>query len=363
MPATLRVTRVEVSRLTEAVREESAFGTVFSDHMLVAQFADGRWDEPAVVPYGPLPMSPALSALHYGQSIFEGFKAYRTPAFRSASGAAGSSSGGVALFRIRDNHARLNRSAARLCMPAVPEDVFIAGTTALVQVDREWTPARAGAALYIRPIYFATDEALSVKPSQTYRLVVLTSPVPPYFSGTVNLVAEERYVRAFPGGTGDIKPAGNYAGAMLAAQEAQAHGFQNVLWLDGVEHRYIEEGGLMNVVFAIDGAVVTPPLTGTILPGIVRDSYLTIAREMGIRVDERPLAVDELFALHAQGRLEGGAGVGTGVAFAPLGRIRWRDREIDLSSKADSLLSRVAARLDAIRTGQAADSHGWVTLV
>jgi branched-chain amino acid aminotransferase len=358
MPATLRVTRVEASRLTEAVREDSAFGSVFADHMLVADFADGRWGEPEIVPYGPLPMSPALSALHYGQSIFEGFKAYRTPAFR-----AGSGQGGVAIFRMRDNHARLNRSAARLCMPAVPEEIFVAGTSALVQLDRDWTPTSPGAALYIRPIYFATDEALSVKPSQKYRFVVLTSPVPPYFSGTVNLVAEERYVRAFPGGTGDIKPAGNYAGAMLAAQEAQGHGFQNVLWLDGAEHRYVEEGGLMNVVFAIDGAVVTPPLTGTILPGIVRESYLTIAREMRIRVDERPVAVDELFALHAQGRLEEGAGVGTGVAFAPLGRVRWRDREIDLTPGKDSLLARIAERLNAIRTGQAPDAHGWLTIV
>jgi branched-chain amino acid aminotransferase len=359
MPATLRVTRVGASRLTEAVREESAFGSVFADHMLVADYADGSWGEPEIVPYGPLSMSPALSALHYGQSIFEGFKAYRTPAFRPGAGHAG----GVAIFRIRDNHARLNRSAARLCMPAVPEDIFVAGTTALVQVDRDWTPERAGAALYVRPIYFATDEALSVKPSQRYRFVVLTSPVPPYFSGTVNLVAEERYVRAFPGGTGDIKPAGNYAGALLAAQEAQAHGFQNVLWLDGTEHRYVEEGGLMNVVFEIDDGIVTPPLTGTILPGIVRESYLTIAREMRIRVEERPVAVDELFALHAQGRLKAGAGVGTGVAFAPLGRVRWREREIDLSTPGASLLSRVAERLDAIRTGREADLHGWLTVV
>ena len=358
MPATLRVTRVDASRLTEAVREDSAFGSVFADHMLVADYADGRWGEPEIVPYGPLPMSPALSALHYGQSIFEGLKAYRTRASRPGSG-----TDGVAIFRMRDNYARLNRSAARLCMPAVPEDIFVAGTTALVQVDRDWMPTRPGAALYIRPIYFATDEALSVKPSQKYRFVVLTSPVPPYFSGTVNLVAEERYVRAFPGGTGDIKPAGNYAGAMLAAQEAQAHGFQNVLWLDGSEHRYVEEGGLMNLVFEIDDAVVTPPLTGTILPGIVRESYLTIARELRVRVDERPLAVDELFALHAQGRLRAGAGVGTGVAFAPLGRIRWRDREIDLSPSGDSLLARVADRLDAIRTGREPDPHGWLTFV
>jgi branched-chain amino acid aminotransferase len=318
--------------------------------MLVADCTSGVWGEPEIRPYGPVSMSPALSALHYGQSIFEGFKAYRTPR-------------GPAIFRMRDNYQRLNRSAARLCMPPVPEDTFMAGIAALVQLDREWVPERTGAALYVRPIYFATDEALSVKPSASYRFAVITSPVPPYFSGTVHLRAEETYVRAFPGGTGDIKPAGNYAGAMLAAQQAQAEGFQNVLWLDGVEHRWIEEGGLMNLVFVVDGTVVTPPLGGTILPGIVRESLLTVARDMGIAVEERPIAIEELFALHAAGRLTEGAGVGTGVALAPLGRIRWREREIDLTPRGESLLARIGGELDAIRTGRAPDARGWLTHV
>ena len=179
MHAPLPVTRVTSSRLTQAIREESAFGSVFADHMLTAEYANGRWSEAEIVPYGPLPMSPALSALHYGQSIFEGFKAYRTPT-------------GTGVFRIRDNYARMNRSAARLCMPAVPEDLFVGGINGLVHLDRAWVPERPGAALYVRPIYFATDEALSVKPSQTYRFVVLTSAVPPDFRGTVNLVGRER---------------------------------------------------------------------------------------------------------------------------------------------------------------------------
>lgn len=350
MPATLKVTRAAESRLTEAIREQSPFGSAFADHMLVADYANGRWGEPEIRPYGPMPLSPALSALHYGQSLFEGFKAYRTPR-------------GPAVFRMRDNHLRLNRSAARLCMPAVPEDIFMAGIAALVQIDREWAPTSAGAALYIRPLYFATDEALGVTPAETYRFIVMTSPVPTYFSGTVHLRAEERYVRAFPGGTGDIKPAGNYAGAMLATHEAKAAGFHNVLWLDGLDHRWIEEGGLMNLVFAVDGGVATPPLTGTILPGIVRDSFLTVARDLGLRVDERPIAIDELFDLHTAGRLTEGAGVGTGVALAPLGRIAWRDREIDLTPKGDSLLARIGGALDAIRTGKALDTRGWVTFV
>ncbi len=348
MPAaTLRVTRTTASRLTEAVREESAFGSVFADHMLVAQYANGRWADADIRPYGPMPMSPAVVALHYGQSLFEGFKAYRTPQ-------------GAAIFRMRDNFARLNRTAARLCMPPVPEDIFVAGITALVQLDREWIPTRRGASLYIRPLYFAADELLNVKPSATYTFIVMTAPVPPYFSGMVNLLAEEHYVRAFPGGTGDIKPAGNYGGAMLAAHEAQARGYHHVLWLDGIEHRWIEEGGLMNVVFVVDGTLVTPPLGGTILPGIVRDSVLTLAREMGIGVEERRIAIDELFALHEAGRVTEAAAVGTAASVAPIGRIRWRDREADFTPRGESLIARVGERLDAIRTGRAPDAHGWM---
>jgi branched-chain amino acid aminotransferase len=351
MPATtLRVTRTSDSRLTDAVRENSPFGTVFADHMLVAEYDGGRWGDADIRPYGPMPMSPAIVALHYGQSLFEGFKAYRTPA-------------GAAIFRMRDNWARLNRTAARMCMPPVPEEIFVAGITALVQLDREWIPTRAGASLYIRPVYFATEEALNVRPATRYLFVVITGPVPPYFAGAVNLIAEEHYVRAFPGGTGDIKPAANYGGAMLAAQEAQARGFHHVLWLDGLEHRWIEEGGLMNVVFVVDGAIVTPPLGGTILPGIVRDSFLTLAREMGIRVEERRIAVDELFALHEAGRVTEAAAVGTAASVAPIGRIRWREREADFRARGESVVARVAERLDAIRTGRAADTHGWMTVL
>ncbi|HKX26410.1 MAG TPA: branched-chain amino acid aminotransferase, partial [Blastocatellia bacterium] len=325
------------------------FGTVFSDHLFVADYEDGRWGEPQILPYGPLPLPPAPIGAHYGQAAFEGFKAYRTVDER------------VVLFRPRANWLRLNRSAARLAMPEVPESLFLDGIAELVRIDREWIPRREGGSLYVRPVYFAVDEVMLVHPADRYRLVVVTCPVGPYFSGSVNLVAQEQYVRAFPGGTGDIKAAGNYAGSMLATRQAQEQGYHHVLWLDGAEHRLVEEAGLMNVVFVIDGVVVTPPLGGTILPGVTRDSVLTILREMGIAVDERQMAIDEVFALHESGRLTEAAGVGTAATVAPIGRIRYRDREIDLKpGSRPSVLDRAREQLEAIRSGRAEDRHGWL---
>jgi branched-chain amino acid aminotransferase len=346
----IQVTRS--TRLTESVREQSAFGEAFSDHMLSAAYRDARWSTPEVLPFGPIPISPAASALHYGQSIFEGFKAHRTV------------DGGVALFRPRDNLARLNRTAARLAMPAVPASLFLDGITELVRLDRDWVPMRDGGALYIRPLYFATDEALMVRPSRSYRFIVMTCPVGPYFSEPVRLVAEEEFVRAFPGGTGDVKPAGNYAGALLAAQRAQSSGFHNVLWLDGIHHRIVEESGLMNIVFIIAGAAITPALTGTILPGITRDSVLTLLRDMNVRVEERAIAIDEIVAAHDEGTLTEAFGVGTAATIAPIERIRYRERV--LSFKTDSphtVGAQVRSTLEAIRTGRVEDRYGWLVRV
>jgi branched-chain amino acid aminotransferase len=353
MPAhSLAVTRIPHSRLTEQLREESSFGTVFSDHMLVTDYADGRWREPSIVPYGPLPLPPAPSAVQYGQAIFEGFKAHALV------------DGGAALFRPADNYARFARTAERLAMPPVPADLFIDGIAELVRQDRAWVPRREGGALYIRPVAFAIDEALLVRPAERYRFVVITSPVGLYFSGSINLVVEDRYVRAFPGGTGDVKPAGNYAGSLRASLDAQERGYHNVIWLDAIEHRFVEESGLMNIMFLIDGRVVTPPISGTILPGITRDSLLTIFREMGIEVEERPIAIEEVFALHGQGRLSEAAGVGTAATVAPIGRVRFREREIDLSSATEGgLFQRGRERLEAIRTGREDDRHHWLLRV
>lgn len=350
--AAIPVTRTSAPRFSEELRDSAAFGAVFSDHILVADYAGGQWGDPAIVPYGPMPLPPAPAVAHYGQGIFEGFKAFPRP------------DGGAVLFRPDANHARMNRTCQRMAMPEIPASIFVDGTAALVRVDREWIPRKPGSALYIRPVMFATGEPLGVRPSETFRFVIETCPSGPYFSGAVDLVAEDTYVRAFPGGTGAAKCGGNYAGSMLAAIEAQKKGFHNVLWLDGVERRYVEEAGLMNVVFVIDGTVVTPPLGGTILPGITRDSVLTLLRDMGVPVAERRIAIDEVFEADAAGTLQGAAGVGTAATIAPLGRLRHKDREITVPALTpDSPLARVGAELDAIRTGQKDDRHGWLMTI
>ncbi|MEZ5283476.1 MAG: branched-chain amino acid aminotransferase [Vicinamibacterales bacterium] len=349
--ASIPVTRSTAPRFSEQLRDTAAFGAVFSDHVLVADYANGTWGEPAILAYGPMLLPTAPAVAHYGQGIFEGFKAFPR-------------GDGAVLFRPDANHARMNRTCQRMAMPEIPASTFIDGTAALVRVDRQWIPSKPGSALYIRPVMFATGESLGVKPSETFRFVIETCPSGPYFSGSVDLIAEDTYVRAFPGGTGAAKCGGNYAGSMLAAIEAQKKGFHNVLWLDGIERRWVEEAGLMNVVFVIDGTVVTPPLSGTILPGITRDSILRLLHDMGVPVAERRIAIDEVFEAHAAGRLQAAAGVGTAATIAPLGRLRYKDQEITVPAIApDSPLGRVGAELDAIRTGAAPDRFGWMLAV
>jgi branched-chain amino acid aminotransferase len=349
MSQPIPVTHASASRLTESLRENSEFGATFSDHMLVADWEAGSWQPPQIVPFGPISFSPALTPFHYGQAIFEGFKAHRTP------------EDGVALFRPRENFARLNRSATRLAMPEIPESLFLDGVAQLVRLDRDWVPHREGGSLYIRPVYFGVDDTLLVRPANRYRFIVMTCPVGPYFSQPIRLLAEERFVRAFPGGTGDSKAAGNYAGGLLAARLAQERGFHNVLWLDGTERRYVEESGVMNIFFVLDGAAITPPLGGTILPGVTRDSALTLLREIGIPAQERRITIDELLAAHAAGKLTEAFGAGTAAIVAPIACIRYRECELPFPPAADSsVASRLRSRLVAIQTGREPDRHNWL---
>jgi branched-chain amino acid aminotransferase len=349
LATSIPVTKTSASRLTPELRDNAAFGAVFSDHMLIADYVNGTWGEPRIVPYGSQTIAAAPAVAHYGQGIFEGFKAFPRP------------NGGAVMFRADANHARMAKTCQRMAMPEVPRSIFIDGSLALVQLDRNWIPEKEGSALYIRPVLFATGETLGVKPSESFRFIIETCPSAPYFSGSVDLIAEDVYVRAFPGGTGAAKCGGNYAGSMIASIEAQKKGFHNVLWLDGIEHKYVEEAGLMNVAFVIDGTVVTPPLGGTILPGITRDSVLTLLREMNIPVEERRISIDEVFEAHAKGTLQGAAGLGTAAVIAPIGRLRHKDREITVPAMTPSSpLGKAGAELEAIRSGQKADRHGWL---
>ena len=255
----------------------------------------------------------------------------------------------------------MNRSATRLAMPEIPESLFLEGVIELVRLDRDWVPHREGGSLYVRPTYFGVDDTLLVRPANRFRLIVMTSPVGPYFSQPIRLLAEERFVRAFPGGTGDSKAAGNYAGGLLAARLAQEKGFHNVLWLDGVERRYVEESGVMNIFFVLDGKAITPPLTGTILPGVTCDSALTLLREMGIPAEERQISIDEVLSAHAAGKLSEAFGAGTAAIVAPIACICYRDRDLQFPAVADSsVAARLRARLVAIQTGREPDQHNWL---
>jgi branched-chain amino acid aminotransferase len=348
----MQITRTAASRLTDELRENQPFGTTFADHMLLATCRDGRWSDGEILPFQELPMSPASSVLHYAQAIFEGFKAHRT------------ADGRVAVFRPFENFARMNRSAARMAMPAVPQEIFIGGLLELLRLDKNWVPTGEGGALYVRPVYVAADPVLQVRASSSYQFVIVTSPSGPYFSGAVDLLAEPQFARACQGGTGDVKAAGNYAGSLLAAQQAQKQGCHTVLWLDSNEHRYVEECGLMNIVFVLDGRVVTPPLSGTILPGVTRDSVLTLCRDMGVPVEERRIAIDELFERHRNGQQTQAAGVGTAATVAPIRKIRYQQNEIELAPLDErSPLDRARRALEAIRTGKTSDSHNWLLYV
>jgi branched-chain amino acid aminotransferase len=349
---TIAIERAAQSKLAAIDLNNLQFGRTFTDHMLVATYDEGAWQDVKIQPYGALAMSPSISALHYGQAVFEGMKAYKNAA------------GEALLFRPHANHARINQSAARLCMPPIPEEVFIDGLLELVRLDADWIPTQTGSALYLRPIYFASDESVGLRPSERYTFAVIACPVSSYYAEPVKLTVTRDYVRAFAGGTGAAKAAGNYAASLLADREAKARGFDNVLWLDGKEHRYIEECGTMNVFFTIDDMVVTPKLSGSILPGITRDSIIKLLPTLGVQVEERTIAIDEIAAAFRAGRLREAFGAGTAATIAQIASIQYDDLTIALPPVADrpyaSLLATVLAE---IKTGCRADEFGWMVRV
>ncbi len=354
----IQIQPVVQSRIAEVDFNNIPFGRVFSDHMLVADYRDGQWQVPTIQPYGRISLEPSMTALHYGQSIFEGLKAYKAP------------NGRPVLFRPEANFERMNASAERLCMPTIPREIFLDGLRELIRLDHNWIPSNEGSSLYIRPFYFATDEYVGIKASDNYKFIIFTCPVGAYYPKPVGLMTTSQYVRAFPGGTGEAKSAGNYAGSLLGAREAKKAGFDNVLWLDGIDGRSVEECGTMNVWFIIDGVAVTPELSGTILQGTTRKAAMVILQSMGIEVQERRINIDEVWQAHLDGKLQEVFGTGTAATIAQVDRLGHDGTVETIKGLPDELIlppvneakvgPALLERLNGIRTGKVEDPYGWV---
>ena len=350
---------IRIERIADEARKPKpdgkslGFGQIFTDHMLVMPYDAGQgWHDPRVTGYADFCLDPAAMVFHYGQAIFEGLKAYR------------GKDGQIRLFRPLANLERMNSSAARLCMPTLPIETAFEGLKALLCADADWVPSASGATLYIRPTMIATEAGLGVRPAKQYLFFIILSPVGAYYPegfNPVKIYVTDQYVRAVPGGVGAAKAAGNYAASIKAAEEAKKEGFTQVLWLDATERRYIEEVGTMNIFFIIGDEVVTPPLSGSILPGITRDSVLQLVRDWGHKVVERPVAIDEILAASTNGSLKEAFGTGTAAVISPVGALHYQGQDCLINSgKTGALSQRLFDELQAIQYGHAADPHGWV---
>ena len=335
--------------------QKLGFGDIFSEHMFRMDYYDGQWQNQRIEPYGPLLLSPAAMGLHYGQLIFEGLKCYRR------------TDGQLALFRPLDNFTRFNSSARRLCIPQLDQKLALEALVELLKVDRDWVPSAPGTSLYIRPFIVATEPHLGVRPSREYTFLIITGPVGPYYQegfAPISIFVEPSYSRAAQGGLGEAKTAANYAASLLAAEEAQKKGYTQLLWLDAEQHKYVEEVGSMNMFFIIDGNLITSPLRGTVLPGITRDSVLTLARGWNLPVEERLLSIDEIKEAIGQGRLSEAFGSGTAAVISPVGRFHYQGADLVVG---DGLVGPMTQRfydeIVGIQYGARPDEHGWVTLI
>jgi branched-chain amino acid aminotransferase len=351
----IQITKAAPALLKPKPKDESqlGFGDIFTDHMFLMNYESGRgWIQPRIEPYGNLSIDPAAMAIHYGQEIFEGLKAYR------------GKDGSIYLFRAVENFKRFNRSAVRLCMPEVDVNFTLDAMKELIRLDQEWVPRMEGTSLYIRPTMLATEPHLGVRPSNQYLFFIIIGPVGAYYKEGLNPVkiyVEDKYVRAAIGGTGEAKTAGNYASSLLAAEEAKERGFTQVLWLDAAERRYVEEVGTMNMFFVIDDRVITAPLTGSILPGVTRDSVIQIVKGWGMEVSEESLPIEEVIRAAADGRLKEAFGTGTAAVISPVGQITYQGKDyVVAGGKMGDLSQRLYNEIVAIQYGEKPDTHGWV---
>jgi len=340
----INVQRVETSKLNSLSLENIPFGKYYTDHMLEADYEDGEWKNIEIKPYPPLLLEPSTAALHYGQAIFEGIKAYKD------------ADGNAFIFRPFDNFRRFNISAERMQMPPVPEEVFMEGMRLLVEVDKDWIPSQEDHSLYIRPFMFSSDPVIGVKPSDKYKFMIILSPTGPYYNKPMRIYVEEKYTRAAPGGVGYAKAAGNYGASMLATAEAKEKGYDQVLWTDAFEHKYVQEIGTMNVFFIVGDTALTPSLEeGTILGGVTRDSSITILKEMGFKVEERKINIDELIEAHKAGALFEVFGTGTAATITLIRELRYKDYVMEFEGEKWRAATELKKVLNEISKGQVAD--------
>jgi len=356
MSDVIRITRA-TTRKPKPKDHELGFGTVFTDHMFVADFQEEKgWYDPRIEPYGPLSLDPACAVLHYAQAVFDGLKAFRGQDRK------------VRLFRPQKHVERMNGSARRMCIPPLDPDLALRSLVELVRVEQDWVPGSVGTALYIRPTIIASEPFLGVRPAKSYIYYVILSPVGAYYAEGMNpvkILVVDKYVRAVEGGVGAAKTAGNYAASLYAAEEAKHQGFTQVLWLDGRERRYLDEVGTMNIMLRIGDEVVTPPLgAATILPGVTRDSALTLMREWGLRVSERPIAIDEVVAAARNGTLREVWGTGTAAVISPVGELSYQGERLVINGgKIGELTQRLYQAIVDIQYARVPDTRGWTVAV
>lgn len=348
----IKIESVRESRIQKVNFKELLFGRTFTDHMFLADFRGGAWQNLRITPYGYMPISPASPAIHYGQAIFEGLKAHR------------GQGDDVLIFRPFDNLKRMNISAERMALAEVPEEVFMDGMIKLIDLDRAWVPREEGSSLYIRPFLFSADEYIGIRPSVDFTFMIIASPSGAYYSQPLRVKIETKYTRAVEGGTGYAKAAGNYAGAIYPSKLAQDKGYHQLIWTDGKKHEYIEESGTMNVMFIIGDTLVTPSLGDSILAGITRDSVLTIARQWGMKVEERKIAVKELVDALKKELVKEAFGVGTAATIARIEIIGFEGQDYKLPpADSNGFADKVYVELDRIKRGIKADPYNWILRV
>jgi branched-chain amino acid aminotransferase len=343
------VSRVQTSKLDKINLENLPFSTVFTDHMLEADFIDGEWTNLSIKPYQNLSLSPATAALHYGQAIFEGIKAFKK------------NDGKSYIFRPHENFLRFNKSAARMQMPEVPEEIFMDGMIQLVNMEKNWIPEFHNHSLYIRPFMFSCDDVLGVRPSSDYKFLIILSPSGPYYSTPMKIWVEEEYVRASPGGVGYAKAAGNYGAAMYATAQAKKRGYDQVLWMDAIEHKYVQECGTMNVFFIIDNTAYTPSLEqGTILEGVTRNTVMTLLGDLGYDVVEKQISIQELVSAYKNGSLKEAFGTGTAATITFIEELGYEDITMKFDINTWKAAPAAKKLLMDIREGDAVDKYGWM---